>query len=460
MDNVGAPGPLGPERTEDDHVTAETLWQELLESDRERWLAGLPEFRQQLFDAKVRFGDRHLLNHLRPKFLTESQYLDLKTVAEAVLEGIMLAKDRLLEDPELLGMLNLSETEREFVAIDPGYHHIAPCVRLDSFITADGPQFVELNGECPAGPGYGEIMADHFAGHPLARAFTERMPMRFERTLPPLLRTLLTCYAEWGGRGTPNIAIVDYDHVPTRFEFEICKEYFESEGYPTVVCDPRELEYDGEVLTIAGRRIDLIYKRVLMKEFIDHFDEVEKMYRAYRDRRICMVNPFRSKLVHKKAIFAVLTADDREDWMSAELAATIDRAVPWTRNVREGRTTKAGEDIDLLPFLEKNRERFVLKPNDDYGGKGIVIGWETEEGDWRAALDRVLEQDYVAQERLYMLAEEFPAMARDLANERLFVDLDPYMYLGEMHGALTRLGAGSLCNVTSGGGQVPLFIVP
>jgi hypothetical protein len=34
------------------------------------------------------------------------------------------------------------------------------------------------------------------------------------------------------------------------------------------------------------------------------------------------------------------------------------------------------------------------------------------------------------------------------------------MYLGKMHGALTRLGAGSLCNVTSGGGQVPLFIVP
>ena len=43
---------------------------------------------------------------------------------------------------------------------------------------------------------------------------------------------------------------------------------------------------------------------------------------------------------------------------------------------------------------------------------------------------------------------------RDLA-----VDLDPYVFKGEVEGFLTRLSGMLLANVTSGGGQVPSFLV-
>ena len=39
------------------------------------------------------------------------------------------------------------------------------------------------------------------------------------------------------------------------------------------------------------------------------------------------------------------------------------------------------------------------------------------------------------------------------------VDLDPYLFFGEVEGFLTRLSGSSLANVTSGGGQVPAFVV-
>ena len=44
--------------------------------------------------------------------------------------------------------------------------------------------------------------------------------------------------------------------------------------------------------------------------------------------------------------------------------------IPWTRVVEE-RTHRSsdGKPIDLLPFIEQQRERLVLKPNDDYGGR-------------------------------------------------------------------------------------------
>jgi hypothetical protein len=39
------------------------------------------------------------------------------------------------------------------------------------------------------------------------------------------------------------------------------------------------------------------------------------------------------------------------------------------------------------------------------------------------------------------------------------VDFAPYLFRGRMTGYLTRLSSTGLANVTSGGGQVPAFVV-
>ena len=439
---------------------AEAVWMELLNADRERWTGDLETFRAGLREGGVRFGDRDLCNHLRPKFVSADEYAALADAAEAVIAGIMKVRDRLVCDPRIRAMLGLSEAERALAEPDPGYSYLAPCVRLDAFLTEEGYRFVELNGECPAGPGYSDRLAAAFMEHPLTRAFSERVAIRYVEALPPLLETLLACWREWGGERPPRtIAIVDYEHVPTGPEFQICAQYFEEHGHPTVIADPRALVYDGDVLSFEGRPIDLVYKRVLMNEFIERYDEVRALFEAYRDHRVCVVNPFCAKLAHKKAIFAVLTADDRDEWLDSRESALIDSVVPWTRNVREGETTFEGERADLLDLLLRRREDFVLKPNDDYGGKGVCLGFETEPEAWEARVrDAVKRGDHVVQRRVRFKAERFPSMNRDLECDELFVDLDPYMYLGRMHGALARLGAGSLCNVTSGGGQVPMIV--
>ncbi|HGY90804.1 MAG TPA: hypothetical protein ENK43_06500 [Planctomycetes bacterium] len=290
--------------------------------------------------------------------------------------------------------------------------------------------------------------------------FTAKMPARPIDTLTPLLDTLLACYREWGGTRSPVIAIVDYLDLPTVPEFHLCRDFFASQGYEALVVDPRALTFDGESLVGEGKRIDLVYKRVLVNEFIERYDEVKPLFEAYAARKVCVVNPFRSKIVHKKSIFHVLTDDRREEWMQPQTQRLVDEAIPWTRRLREGKTTFEGREVDLLEFVVEEQEHFVLKPNDEYGGKGIFMGWECDAITWRERLEGALENDYVVQRRLEILAEGFPSMERNLEQDSLFVDLDPYLYLGRMHGALARLGAGSLCNVTSGGGQVPLFVVP
>jgi len=248
--------------------------------------------------------------------------------------------------------------------------------------------------------------------------------------------------------------------VPTRTEHFLFQEFFEARGYPALVCDPRALTYEGGVLRFEGRAIDIVYKRLLVNEFIERIDQLQALLQAARDRTVTLVNPFRCKPIHKKAIFAVLTDDDLAGLFTDEERAAIAAHVPWTRRVQAGRTLRYGQSIDLPEFVRTHRDRLVMKPNDEYGGKGVFIGWETSESDWEAALATALSSSYVVQEKVELARQPFPELGEDgLRFRDLVVDLDPFVFQGEVEGFLTRLSGTSLANVTSGGGQVPAFLV-
>ena len=100
-----------------------------------------------------------------------------------------------------------------------------------------------------------------------------------------------------------------------------------------------------------------------------------------------------------------------------------------------------------------------MKPNDEYGGKGVFIGWEMTDTEWDAALADALASSYVVQEKVELLRRLSRSWAPSLRFRDLVVDLDPFVFDGEVEGFLTRLSGTSLANVTSGGGQVPAFLV-
>jgi len=109
------------------------------------------------------------------------------------------------------------------------------------------------------------------------------------------------------------------------------------------------------------------------------------------------------------------------------------------------------------------REQFVIKPNDEYGGTGVTLGWDTSEAEWDAALARAIAErarGWVAQEKITVRRETFPVCdAGGVTMRDMLVDFAPYVFRGRLAGFLTRLSASGLANVTSGGGQVPAFAV-
>lgn len=407
------------------------------------------------------FGERLMCPFLRPHFCGREQLDLLNSAVRGVVGACNVLGPRIQASPELQDALGLSEEERRLCAVDPGYPEFSVTSRLDSFMLGGKVRFVEYNAESPAGIGYNDVMQDVFLSTTVMKEFIREFPCKPLYTSETLLNNLIECYKTWGGIDKPVIGIVDYEGLPTRHEFEIFRRFFNSRGYQCVVADPRKLDYNGERLSYEGQTINLVYRRLLTTEFLERFDACKPVWEAYRDRKICMVNNFRAKYLHKKAIFALITDPVYQDGMTPEQLFAVYTHVPWTRRVADTRTTDVeGRNIELLDWIRKNRRQLVMKPNDEYGGKGIFVGWEMNDDDWDKAIQTSLESFYLVQNKVEVSREVYPTWdGKTVHWAEYSVDLDPFIFKGEVEGLLTRLSATALCNVTAGGGVVPTFVL-
>jgi glutathionylspermidine synthase len=410
------------------------------------------------------FGERALCSVLRPRFLSPAQYRFLQKRGAVVLRAFRKAHRAALADDALLEQFRLMDWERQLVRFNPGFRDASPVSRLDAFFVAGagGMKFTEYNAETPAGGGYNDVLTEVFYGLPVMREFLRHWDVQPLPARHNVLHALLDAYEQWSGRrDRPSIAIVDWSDVPTRSEFLLFQDYFVRQGIPCDILAPEELTYEGGRLMGPNGQISVIYKRVLLHELVERGGIDHPIFRAFRDGNVCLVNPPACKILHKKASLAVLSDERNADLYDADEREAIGLSIPWTRVVEERMTMHDGVTVDLLPFIAEHREELVLKPNDEYGGKGIVLGWEVSDSEWHDAVRHSLSEPYIVQQRIPLPKEAFPSMVdgKVVLADRM-VDTAPYVAYGDhIDGCLTRLATAALLNVTAGTGtQTPTFI--
>jgi hypothetical protein len=445
-------------------------WDALLRPALENDRAFAENFLKELRAAKLTFGDRVHCPFLRPFFLSPQDEDRVRPVAETIAELGERVALAALADEKLFAQFHLRPEEARLVRLPGGNGRVSTASRLDAFLLPESLKFAEYNGESPAGAGYSETLGEIFGALPVMTQFSKRSAVHSYPLSAKLLDALVMSYIDWGGKSKrPQIAIVDWKGVPTWSEFEILKARFEKMGVPTLVADPRDLTFDGEKLTAHGKKIDLVYRRVLMNDIVAKPEECAALVSAYTANAVCMANSFRCKIPHVKTFFAVLTDERNEALFSPPERKIIANHIPWTRVVADVRTMHHGKSVDLLAFMRAERENLVLKPSDEYGGTGVTLGWETNESAWDAAIQAAISSGgpenngacWIVQERIPIRREVFPYITTngDVEFRDMLVDFAPYLFRGKLAGYLTRLSATGLANVTSGGGQVPAFRV-
>lgn len=425
---------------------------------------------QQSIERLLTFRGTSFSRYLRPHMVTPAQHRVITEVVETLASAMIKLRRAAMQNEQLLAQLDLTPEERRLVTVDPGYEEPSPSARLDSFWSEHDWRFVEMNAESPAAIAYEDVLADLFLELPAMQSWSKERGYK----LQPLyardrfMQAIEEMWSEFrsnrgaGFNDRPNIAIVDWDGVPTDTEFELFRRYFEEKGLRTVVTDPRRLEFKNGRLYAGDVVVDIYYKRVLTSELLEQPDAARATIQAYEAGAICLMNSFRAKLLHKKMSFALLHDDANSHLFSPHEIETIRRHIPWTRKVAEGYTTFNDRKIDLLPFIAENREQLVLKPNDEYGGKGVAIGWVTKDADWQRILNEALQSSFVVQSAVQLDQEPYPYYdaGEGLAFLDVTADLDPFVFGSSTQGILTRLSSAALLNVTAGTGSVvPTMVV-
>jgi len=306
----------------------------------------------------VRGGERGFADHLR---------------------GARPLERALIDDEDLRRELDLDPQEEALALRDPGFRAASPSARLDGFIGEDA-SFASSNTT----PSRLREWRTTTSSRSLRIAAGDEEISRGVRmsVVPTRGRQLTAMLRAHRSRSedAPAIAIVDWRGLPTLTEFEMFERYFESRGIPTVICAPDDLTYSRGTLRARGKPINLVYRRVSRASFLRRATfpaPRPRVPRRSRDRG----QQLPAKLLHKKMSLALLSDDRYAALYTAPQRAAIAKHIPWTRKVRED-TRRTRQVVDLGDFVIAHRERLVLKPNDEYGGKGVVLGWTIDQHEW------------------------------------------------------------------------------
>ena len=306
-------------------------YHDLLVADETLSHAVFEKLRSAMRINRLLYGERPIGVALRPHLPDEKQFHTLTQTAQRIASALEKVATAVVQSPVLMSQLGLTDAERSLALVDPGFSTACITTRLDGFVRDDEIKFVEYNAENPSSLSDQEELNRLLFEFPAVATFPRRYRLRQFSPVERLLETLLSTYREWRGTAVPKIAIL-------------------------------------------GFRVDLIYKRIIIHEFLARYDDTHPLIRAYVNHDVCLVNPFRCKIMHKKAVFEMLTDDEHQNWFTQSEKEAFRHSVPWTRRLADRKTTRKGRPIDLLEFIHRNRSLFVLKPNDDYGGHGVYLG--------------------------------------------------------------------------------------
>jgi hypothetical protein len=421
-----------------------------LETEVSRWLT----------EHDVVFAGQTIPFVLMPHFVSPGQVRRVKHAVTVLCRVLDRYCDAYPTDAALRDELQLPDTEDSLIRIDPGFPRPMRICRLDAFLQGYDVKFLEFNADSPAGVGYTDILFEGLRTTIDLPRVRQEFDTTYTRILPELIATLRDAYAHVRATRTdlpetPRLALVDAAGSPSVPEFRIICAAAKAAGIQADHATLDDVAYDGTTLRVKDEPVQLVYRRALLED-LDQSDLVA----AARDGRVCLVNPFRSRVANNKKLFALFQDPRFAHLINGDEADVIRATIPWTRILRPGRVNYGEWTIDLLSFVADNREKLVLKPASDFGGHGVSLGMETPQAEWEriiaAHADRA---DYIVQEYVPVPEEMFPTVEDGHVQMRLKrFNINPFGIGGRYAGSITRISDRAVINVSAGGGLLPSVI--
>lgn len=266
-------------------------------------------------------------------------------------------------------------------------------VRPDLVIGPDGPQFLEFNVSGALG-GVVETQSRLAVWRGLHADEEGRAPFRSPSPFAVRAEMFRSLSAE--SAVAPRVAVVGSARVTgvERRYFEMEADYYNSHGLTARFFEPEELPEAWDCAPHLRYPVGL--RNFTIPDWLDAGLDTTPVQDAL-DHGCLLVGTQTSTFLHSKLTMGLLS--EGRPWMTEAERGLIARYLPWTRILSERRTDREGQQVDLVPFVLKNRERLVLKAALGESGQQVTIGREAGQAAWESAVgDAVQGRTSVVQE--------------------------------------------------------------
>ena len=406
---------------------------------------------------------------LLPWVITTAQLQRFYGAVHAIAQGLYNLWPLYQSQPAVREVIRLSAEEESWLRLMPRRSGFPMSVigRLDCTAIYDQANWwddfvmLEPNAVGVGGVHYApvgcSVLLDAF-GDLLAKA----VPGKWLRPAPDprqLLLAELKLVAKKAGRPLRSVAFLENtDFTTGTDEFGHLAAYFSRLGLKSVVADPRHLRISRGEIYAGKERIDFFYRDSELGEFMGMESGGKKLTAlrlAVKEGRL--ISSLAWELDQKSA-WEIFTADRFARHFSTDQRRFFKKHILWTRLVREARVEgPQGRTIDLIPFIRRNREGYVLKPNTLFGGEGVTIGCEVTQRHWERTLAKALKgpQDYVFQKLARIHSQTLPVKMRGQVQFVERSTVSGFYFNSTGIGLVGRFSPRTVVNVSQGGGLIP-----
>lgn len=427
--------------------------------------------RRALHDKGVNFEGRTLPVSLKPNLIdagvAHDLAADLALVRRALNKLIDSLRRELITGKASRLSAFFADYQQWFSIIVSEVRHLDPIMlmRFDTVRKAHGPFLaVEPNTCCPGGVIHSARVRRAWLqttmGQQYASTFEiEETAIDDEYGFAKFLLSLAKQYP------AKNVAVCNYNDV-YKFELEalveagnVVKQNFDSDVGQIVFCDIRELSVLDGITYARDVPVGIVYNKIDATMIQNGDPEIAGWQESCRSPSCDFLNSLGAiYIAESKSAFAALMDESLQNLINLDAMeiAAIKRRVPATISI------PTLEQDDLSRTIITNRHDYVLKPNYESRGVGVLVGRYTNEATWIQALKSYGLSGGVAQEVIdteTRLVLEAPTETSGLRSQVEFFGADVFFFGVAFAGIVGRSHTDPVINVGNGGREIPTLIV-
>jgi hypothetical protein len=328
-----------------------------------------------------------------PKIFSQEAWEFLQKAAADICGILDKVMAHYLSSAEYRQLFPFEKELEELILSEAGYARLLPIARLDIFFNEDdfSFHFCEFNADGASAMNEDREINLAIKNSDAMKEFTKTHPLCGFEFFNSWVREFVQIYSTYNKkRDNPRIVITDIMENATPNEFLQFQSTFQKAGYDCEIFDIRRLVYTGgELQTPDGKRVDAIYRRAVTCDIMEYKADCAAFLQAVRDNAVCTIGHLRTQIIHNKALFEIFHMPQTLEILTEYEREYVLRHIPATFKL-------TAESLASQRFGKK--DKWIIKPNDLYGSRGVFAGIDMEQADWEAALRGHADTGYLIQE--------------------------------------------------------------